>query len=184
MEVFTSNVALTGEEQPEQVTEGIVSANLYTALGLRPIAGRGFVEADEQERLPQVVILGRGFWQQHFGGSPSVIGKTLRVAGNPITVAGVMPDVPLLMNVQLMVPMPMLNPGMNVRRSHFLRLIARIKSDITLTEAQTDLDAVARRLGEQHPDSDGGWSVRLQPISDVLVGPVKDALLILLCAVG
>jgi putative ABC transport system permease protein len=184
MEVWTSNVALTGERQPEQVKEGIVSANFYDALGLRPIAGRGFVEADEKENLPRVVILGHAFWQQHFGSSTSVIGKTLRLDGNSVTIAGVMPDVPLLMNVQVMVPMPMLNPGMSVRRSHFLRLIAKLKPDVTLTQAQADLDAIALRLGDQYPDSDKGWSVRLQPLNDVLIGPVKDVLLILLCAVG
>jgi putative ABC transport system permease protein len=184
MEVFTSNVSLTGEQQPEQVKEGIVSANFYDALGLKPIAGRGFVEADERETLPQVVILGRGFWQEHFAGSASVIGKTLRLDGNSITVAGVMPDVPLLMNAQVMVPMPMLNPGMTIRRSHFLRLIGKIKPDVTFTQAQADLEAIARRLGEQYPDSDKGWSVRLQPLGEVLIGPVKDVLLILLCAVG
>jgi hypothetical protein len=90
MEVWTSNVALTGEQQPEQIKEGIVSANFYDTLGLKPLAGRSFVEADEREMLPQVVILGRGFWQQHFGGSPSVIGKTLRLDGNSVIVAGVM----------------------------------------------------------------------------------------------
>jgi putative ABC transport system permease protein len=184
MEVWTSNVALTGEQQPEQVKEGIVSANFYEALGLKPIAGRSLVEADERETLPQVAILGRSFWQERFGGSASVIGKTLRLDGNSITVAGVMPDVPLLMNVQVIVPMPMLNPGMTIRRSHFLRLIGKIKPDVTFAQAQTDLDAIARHLGEQYPDSDKGWSVRLQPLSDVLIGPVKDVLLILLCAVG
>jgi predicted permease len=184
MEVFKSSVALTGEQQPEQVTEGVVTANFYDTLGLNPIAGRGFVEADERETLPQVVILGRGFWQQRFGGSPTVIGRTLRLDGNSVTVAGVMPDVPLLMDVQVMVPMPMLNRGMNVRPSHFLRLIGRIKPNVTMTQAQADLDAVALHLGEQYPDSDKGWSVRLQPLSDKLVGPVKDVILILLSAVG
>jgi putative ABC transport system permease protein len=130
------------------------------------------------------VILGRGFWQQHFGGSPSVIGKTLRLDGNSVTVAGVMPDVPLLMDVQVMVPMPMLNPGMTIRHSHFLRLIGKIKPDVTFVQAQADLDAIAHRLGEQYPDSEKGWSVRLQPLSDELIGPVKGVLLLLLCAVG
>jgi putative ABC transport system permease protein len=184
MEVWTSSVALTGEQQPEQLKEGVVSANFYDALGLKPIVGRGLVEADEKETLPQVVILGRGFWQQHFGGSPSVIGKTLRLDGNSVTVAGVMPDAPLLMDVQVMVLMPMLNPGMTNRHSHFLRLIGKIKPDVTFLQAQADLDAIAHRLGEQYPDSEKGWSVRLQPLSDELIGPVKDVLLILLCAVG
>ena len=184
MEVWTSNVALTSGQQPEQVKEGIVSANFFDALGLKPIAGRGFVPADESETLPQVAILGRGFWQQHFAGSPAVIGQTLKLDGNSITIAGVMPDVPLLIDVQVMVPMPMLNPGMAVRRSHFLRLIGKIKPNVTFTQAQADLDAIASRLGEQYPDSDRGWSVKLQPLGDVLIGPVKDVLLILLSAVG
>jgi predicted permease len=88
------------------------------------------------------------------------------------------------MNVQVMVPLPMLNPGMTIRRSHFLRVIAKIKPGVTLTQAQADLDAIAQRLGEQYPESDKGWSVKLQPLNDVLIGPVKDVLLILLCAVG
>ena len=91
---------------------------------------------------------------------------------------------PLLLDAQVWVPTPILNPGMNVRGSHFMRVVARLKPRITMQQAQADLDAIALRLGQQYPESDKGWSVRLQPLSEVLVGSVKNALLILWCAAG
>jgi putative ABC transport system permease protein len=184
MAVFVSNTPLTGGEKPEQVKTGMVSANFFDALGLTPLAGRAFIEADERVPLPQVALLGQGFWRQHFGGSASVIGKTMTLDGNPTVVVGVVPDVPLLLDAQVWVPTPILYPGMNVRGSHFMRVVARLKPRITMQQAQADLDAIALRLGQQYPESDKGWSVRLQPLSDVLVGSVKNALLILWCAAG
>ncbi len=184
MEIFVSNTPLTGGEKPEQVKTGMVSANFFDALGLAPLAGRAFIEADERQSLPQIAILGQGFWRQHFGASGSVIGKTVTLDGRTTTVVGVLPDVPLLLDAQVWVPTPMLNPGMSIRRSHFMRVVAQLKPGVTIQQAQTDLDAIALRLGEQYPESDKGWSVRLQPLGDVLVGSVKNALLILWCAAG
>lgn len=184
MEVFVSNTPLTGSDKPEQVKVGIVSSNFFDALGLTPLAGRGFVAADEQQNLPQVAVLGRGFWQQHFGGSPSVIGRSVTLDGYPVVIVGVLPDASMVLNAQVWMPTPVLNPGMQVRQSHFMRVIARLKEGTTMQAAQADLDRIAQRLGERYPDSDKGWSIRLQSLSDVLVGKVRNALLILLCAVG
>jgi putative ABC transport system permease protein len=184
MEVFVSDTPLTGNQKPEQVRVGIVSSNFFDALGLIPLAGRGFVATDEEQNLPQVAVLGRGFWQQHFGGSPSVIGKTVILDGNPVVIVGVLPDASMVLNAEVWMPTPILNPGMSLRASHFMRVVARLKAGTTLEKAQADLDGIAQRLGEQYPDSDKGWSIRLQSLSDVLVGKVKNALLILWCAVG
>ncbi len=184
MEVFVSNTPLTGSDKPEQVKVGIVSSNFFDALGLTPLAGRGFVAADEEQNLPQVAILGRGFWQQHFGGSPSVIGKTVILDGSPVVIVGVLPDASMLLNAEVWMPTPIQNPGMSLRASHFMRPVARLKAGTTMEAAQADLDGIAKRLGEQYPDSDKGWSIRLESLSDVLVGRVKNALLILWCAVG
>jgi putative ABC transport system permease protein len=184
MEVFVSNTPLTGNQKPEQVKVGIVSSNFFDALGLTPLAGRGFVAADEEQNLPQVAVLGRAFWQQHFGGSPSVIGKTVILDGNAVVIVGVLPDASMVLNAEVWMPTPILNPGMSLRASHFMRPVARLKAGTTMEAAQADLDGIAQRLGEQYPDSDKGWSIRLQSLSDVLVGKVKNALLILSCAVG
>jgi putative ABC transport system permease protein len=184
LHVFVANVPFTTGKQPEQVKMAIVSANFFDALGLTPIAGRSFVSGDEQQQIPQVVVLGRAFWQQHFGGSTSIVGKTVTLDGNATTVIGVLPDASLLLDAEVWVPTPVLHPGMKVRRSHFMEVVARMKPGVTIQQAQADLDAIALRLGQQFPESEKGWSIRLQALTEKLVGKTRNGLIILWCAVG
>ena len=176
---------LAGGIQPEQVTTALVSANFFDVLNIRPLFGRGFTRADEKVAYPQAVILGHAFWQQRFGGDRSIVGKRLALGGDTVTVAGVLSsDIPLLSAAQVWIPMPLLNPGMTNRRGHFLRLIGRLRPGVTIQKAQADMDSVARDLSQRYPLTNADWNVRLEPLRDVKVGPVRSTLWILLGAVG
>ena len=119
-------------DRSEQVLVSTVTANFFEALGITPLAGRDFTQADEQFNLPQVVILGHGIWVHSFGADPSIVGKTIRLDGMGATVVGVLPtDVPLLSEAQIWQPAPMLNQGMQFRRGHFLKVIGLRKSGVT-----------------------------------------------------
>jgi putative ABC transport system permease protein len=176
---------LAGGNQVEHVKTMLVSSNLLDAIGVRPQIGRGFTRADENATLPQVVILGHTIWQQHFGGDREIIGKSLKLDGERVTVIGVLgTDIPLITTAQIFVPAPMLNPGMKVANARFLRLIGRMKDGANLTQAQADLGSIARRLAEAEPALHTDWTVRLESLADVKVGSVRSALWILLGAVG
>ena len=172
-------------DRSEQVLVSTVTANFFETLGITPILGRDFTQSDEPFNLPQVAILGHSIWMHSFGSDPSIVGKTIRVDGMGVTVVGVLPtDVPLLSEAQLWQPAPMLNQGMQFRRGHFLKVIGLRKSGVTQAQANADMDAIADRLSRQYSDTNQGWSLRQRPLSEVLIGPVRPAMLLITGAVG
>jgi putative ABC transport system permease protein len=182
--IIDSPSNLVADAGAEQVITAVVSANFFETLGSRPMLGRSFMPADERVTLPQVVILSHGFWQQRFGSDSGMVGKTLVLDGESVTVAGVLAsDLPIMSGAQVWIPTPMLAPGMTTH-SHFLRLVGRLKPGVTQLQAQADLDSIARELSEKFPTTNADWSVRLEPLADVKVGPVRSGLWILLGAVG
>ena len=182
---YSAKPANLSGDQPEQVLATLASAYFFECLGIRPLLGRDFLLSDEQEATPQVAILGYGLWKRNFGGDRNIVGRTVRLDGQNLTVVGVLPsDVPVLSEAQMWVPMAMLQPWMNIRMGHSLKTIGRLKPGVSLQQAQTDLDAIALRLAQQYPVSNQGWSMRQRPLADVLVGPVRPGLLLMLGAVG
>jgi len=172
-------------DKPEQVLTTIASANLFECLGIHPLLGRDFLPADEQGNLPQVAILGYGVWKRDFGGDRNIVGRTITMDGASLTVVGVLPsDIPLVSEAQIWLPTPMLNPGMNIRLGHSLKSIGRLKPGVTLQQSQADLDAIALQLQHQYPDTNKDWFMRQRPLGDVLIGPVRPALLLMCGAVA
>ncbi len=172
-------------DRSQQVLVSIVTGNFFETLGLAPAIGRDFTQADEQFEIPQFAILGHGIWVRAFGSDPSIVGKTIRLDGTSVTVVGVLPtDVPLLSEAQIWEPTPMLNPGMQRRRGHFLKAIGLRKSSVTQAQAIADMDSIAERLSHQYPDTNQGWSLRQRPLAEVLIGPVRPAMLLIAGAVG
>jgi predicted permease len=185
--IAVSDVELTlaGGAAPRQVTTAVVSANLFRALALAPALGRSFLPADEDAAWPEVAVLGQAAWRRDFGADPGVVGRKLTLDGHALTVVGVLPrDVPLLSRAEVWVPAPMRAPGMKERKAHFLRLVGRLQPGLGLAAAQAEADAIARDLAAAYPATDAGWGLRLEPLREALVGPVRPTLLMLFGAVG
>ena len=175
---------LSGREKPEQVHSQIVSWNFFDALAIPPALGRNFVAADEKEFEPQVAILGHGIWQRDFGGDPGVIGQSMDLDGKRVTIVGVLPvDLPSLSLAEVWQPLPMDNPGMNVRTAHFLATIARMKPGVGVEKARSELDAIAAQIAAQNPNTNEGWALRVMPLNQFVVGGTRTPLLLLLGAV-
>jgi predicted permease len=176
---------LAGGGKPEQVKGEMVTAGFFETLGVKPLLGRLILTADEQETDPRVAVLSHHLWQQRFGSDPAVVGRTLQLDGASRRVVGVLPtDLPLFSDADLWIPAPFLNKGMMSRRSHFLRPIGLLKSGVSLQQAQADLDTIAARLAQDHPDTNQGWSLGLVPLRTALVGGVGPTLYVLLASVG
>jgi putative ABC transport system permease protein len=178
----TSNI--TGGAQPEQVRSQIVSWNFFQTLGISPLLGRNFVAGDEKEMEPAVAILGNGIWKRDFGADAGIVGRKVTLDGQLVTIVGVLPvDVPSISLAEIWQPLPMENPGMNVRRSRFLAVIARMNRGITVNQAKAELDTIAGNIAAEHPDVDKTWALRVTPLTDFIVGGTQKALLLLLGAV-
>jgi len=180
---------LTGVDQPERVRGATVSANLFPTLRVQPQLGRNFTVDEDSAGNDTVVILGDSLWQRRFGGDPSVINKTVQLDGRTLTVIGVMPAnfhfpdrdteawIPLAFTPDLLEE--------NNRGSHFLNVIGRLKSGVTPSQAQADLDTVTTRLSQEHVSTyRGGFSASIRSLHEELVGNLRRAMLVLLGAVG
>ena len=176
---------LAGNDKPIQVKGSMVTAGFFDALGIQPRYGRVFEESDEKTKDPEVVILSRHLWQERFGGDPNVIGKPITLDNKSRTVIGVLAsDLPLLTQADFWYPAAYQNAGMQDRRSHFLRPIGLLKRGVTISQAQSEIDIIAAGLAKQYPDTNTGWSLKLEPLQSVLVGNVRPALFVLLAVVG
>ncbi len=187
------NYNLTGAGQPERVRGAVVTSNFFSLLGVAPGLGRAFLAEEGRAGTPRVAVLRYGFWQSRFGGDPALLGKTIRLNDEPVTVVGVMPagftfyqGVDLWLNPRNVVPEVFPNftgELLTNRNMHYLNVLGRLKPSWTLAAAQADIDAIVKRLQQQY-SSNAGHGVRLVSLHEQATGEVRPALLVLLAAVG
>lgn len=147
-----------------------------------------WISADEDVKGgPRNILLSYPFWRDFLGSDPQVLGKSIRLSGNTYTVIGVMPSSFALPReladifVSLWVAYPEAAPDRDV---HFMHSYWRLKPGVTLSQAQSEIAEVDRRLAEQFPDGEKGRGTMLVPLHDWLVGNIRPALLILFGSVG
>jgi len=177
------NWSLRGEAR--QLQGSMVTADFFEALGQSPLLGRGFTREDERADSPRGVVLSYRLWQEAYGGDPNVTGRTARMETTPVTIIGVMPaSIDFPSGSDFWFPTPLLSKGLQNRRAHCLRAVGLLKPSVSIEQAQSDLNAISQRLAAQYPESNRGWSLRLEPLQEAIVGPSRPALLLLLGAVG
>ena len=185
----TQGLNLTGIDQPERLRGAAVSANLFPTLGVQPRAGRNITDEEDQPGNDSRAIISHSLWQRRFGGDPAIVNKTILLDGRAVTVIGVMPAdfhfpdreteawIPLAFTPDLLEE--------NNRGSHFLNVIARLKPGVTQQQAQADLDTVTARLSREHSSTyRSGFSTTVRSLHEELVGNLRQAMLVLLGAVG
>src|SRR5689334_19681821 len=194
---FRRDANLTGAGEPERVQLAIVSASFFPLLRVQPLLGRGFLTEEETVGKHRVAVLGYGLWQRRFGADPGILNQPVTLGGNVYTVVGVLPadfqfPDPFGINplseaapkVDLLAPLAYDPKDLGDRGSHFLQVLARLKSGVELGQAQTEQNAIADRLAEQYPDRNKGWTVNIFGLQDEVVRNVRPALLLLLAAVA
>jgi predicted permease len=181
------NFTLTGQPDPERLRGLMASSTLVEVLGLRPLVGRTFVDAEDRRGAAPVVVLTSGLWRSQFGGSPDVLGQSLTLNGTLHTVIGVVPgDDVVLRRVSLIVPIGQWAEPLFWDRgvSMGTRVVGRLKPGLTRQQAQTDLDGVAAGLAHEFPKEDAQGGIYTVPLRDDFLGDVRTPLLVLLTAVG
>ncbi len=178
--------SLTGRGEPERLDGVAMSAGLFTMLGARPAHGRGFLPEEDQPGRDVVVIVSHGLWQRRFGGSPELIGQKLTLSARIYTVVGIMPPdfyFPRPVS-EFWVPLALTAEDRENHGSHGLRVVARLKKDVAIEQAHTELSTVAQRLEQEFPGTNAGWGVFVRPMLDAVVGDTRPALMILVAATG
>jgi putative ABC transport system permease protein len=138
---------------PEQARGSWLTANAFQVLGQQPLLGRDFSPADDRKGAEKVVILGYSIWTNRYGGDPEVLGRILRVNGEPATIIGVMPE-GMKFPTDAVLWLPFVPTANQERRDDRpLNVFGRLRVDATRAEAQTEMDGIAGRLAAQYPDT-------------------------------
>jgi putative ABC transport system permease protein len=194
--VWPISINLTGLGEPERIQAAVVSSNYFSLLGVAPILGRDFTKADDGGKIGYVALISYDLWRHRFGGDRSVIGKTVRLDDDPITIIGVMPRGfrhPVESGaspMELWAPIALDNPDttfINTRFTRVFDLIGRLKPGATVDDLHAQLALLTSRLVARYPDVYPpvvGWQAEAVPLAERVVGNVRPALLVLLGAVG
>ncbi len=154
LEEFT----LTGVDKPEQFEGYKVSAEFFTALGVKPLLGRIFQSGEDTAGREQVVILKHSLWQHRFGADPNIIGQTITLNGKAFNVVGVMPEgfnFPYN-GGELWTPNVMAPESALDHDSYYLRVFGLVKSGISIAKANTEIVGLSQRAQQQFPATNKG----------------------------
>ncbi len=184
-----STLNLTGAEGGAvQLRSETVSPGFFEVLGVAPDRGRTFVPEDDQPGAAGSVIISHRLWQERFGGATDVVGRTLRLDDVPFTVVGVMPEGfrGMSFRADVWTPLgPFVGPdAMTDRGTRWLAAVGRVAPGASPAVAQEQLDAVAARLEEAHPDANRQRGAQLLSLRDFYVGPTRSLLLMVLGGVA
>jgi predicted permease len=188
---FRQDLELAQEERAERLMGMRASSGYFRTLGLQPALGREFTREEEVPDDSAVVILSHGLWLRSFGGDPNIVGKTIRLSGKSFTIVGVAPaglqhvgggyrPLPHGESVDVWWPMR-LGPN-RPRSAHIVNVVGRLKPGVTRQKAEAELDLIAARLAEQHPDPYKKVTLT-QPLREEIVEGSQKTLLLLLGAV-
>jgi predicted permease len=180
-----ANLNLTGSGEPERLLTSLVSPSLFGVLGVEPAFGRTFAQDENTVGHDRVVLLSDGFWRHRFGGDREIIGRTVALNGIPHTVVGVMkPDFGYpSREAQIWTPLTIDPKELSSRLGNNYLAVARLKSGVTLEQAQREMDAIARRIARTFPTTNEIQMVSVVPLHEQIVGGVRRTLFVLLGAV-
>ena len=177
-----------GKGEAERVTGYMISAGFFSTLEVEPVLGRTFGADDDHVGAEPVVILGGGFWKRRFGSSPAIVGHAIVLGGASYTVVGVIPASFRFYGSDRDVYTPLGQWNDPSFRSRGIDMsahaVGRLKQGVTLAQAQSDMDDVARNLAVEYPETDKSVGITLVSMKQDIVGNVQPFLVVLLAAVG
>lgn len=190
VEAYTPGLfTLTGVGEPREVRGARVGDGLFAMLDLRVAVGRGFLREEHEPGRARVAVLDHGFWRTAFGGDPGVVGRTLSVAGEPVTVVGVLAAGSALPDeTDIYAPLEygetFSATTATGRRNEYLAVVGRAKSDVSPAQVAEDLDRLGRILQQEFPDTNARLTFTARSLRDLLVGEIRRPLFILFGAVA
>lgn len=186
------NVSAEGGQLPESIKAAWISANFFSTLGVAPILGSGFSEADDSPKAEATVILSNSFWRLRYSSDPNVLGRKIYLDARPYTVIGVMPASLVFLGpfssgkIQVWTPVsheasPWL---MSTFEDHEFIAVARLAPGVMLAQLLSRLDAVQTHLKAEHPGAGVREATSGRSILDDAVHEYKTPLYVLFAATG
>jgi predicted permease len=166
------SATLTSADRAEKISVVRTSPNLFPLLGVQPLHGRIF-SAKEAEQRQRLALISHRFWQARFGGSLEAIGASIHLDGAPSRIVGILPADFQFDDAEAWEPHTMYPDWEILRRargSGFWAVVGRLRPNVTVEQAQAEMNAIARRLDEQLPASDRNRGIRVTPLSLRVIG--------------
>lgn len=161
----------SGDEPAELVTGANITANTFDVLKTPPIMGRGFAPEDEVIGAPSVVLIGYQFWQDRFNGAPNVVGRMVRLDGQPTEVIGIMPEgFTFPFNQKLWRPLPAHDLSTERGSGPSLLAFGRLSDGTSMEQGQADLTRIMTQLAAEYPDTNAGMTVKIGPYVNEAIG--------------
>jgi len=166
----SENAALSGNP-PVLVSGSGISSNFFDAFELQPELGRFFLAAEFRPGSDKVAVLGDEIWRAHYGGDPSIVGKTVRVNGETYSVVGVAPaGFEFFGRTDVWLPLALPSAGLN-RQTRDLLVVGRTKPGVTVMQAREEMRTLAARVAQESPETNKRWSALAQDFNEALAGP-------------
>jgi predicted permease len=180
---------ITGGDHPDAVLAVLASSNLFSVLRSQPLLGRSFLPGEDKPGHNFVVVLSDALWRSRFGADPHLVGKAVAINSESYTVIGIMPpgfrfplDLPKGLVPSVWLPLG-LDPSQSDRGSHNYRVVGRLRPGVTLSQAQADMETIARNLAQDY-GADQSLGIEVAGLEENVTSEVRPALLVLLGAVG
>jgi predicted permease len=171
-------------DETERVRAASVSAEFFSLFRTNPIQGRWIVAGDTQQSSASVAVISHELWQRRFGGAANVVNSEIKIRGKSTTIVGVMPAGFNYPNdCELWVAF---TPDLATepRDNRYVNVVGRLKPNVLLVQAQTELDTINQRLSQTYPVTNTGWGVKVTELRERMVGELRTSLLLLLGAVA
>jgi predicted permease len=182
---LTTTLTLAGEDDPERLVGVRSTSGVFSTLGAQPLLGRPLIPDDDEVGAAPVAVLSHGLWQRHYGAEADVIGEQISLSGTQYTIVGVMPRDFYFpeAGLELWVSFGDDYKQSTFRSGGYLQVIARLAPGVTLDRARAEMNAVARRIGEVHPE-ERDHEVMVFPRMELVVAESRATLLVFVGAVS
>jgi putative ABC transport system permease protein len=176
---------LTGGNVAQHVEAVRVTSGFFSLLGMPMHLGRSIGSADFQQGAAPVIVVAHGFWQQHLGSDPGIVGQQLLLNGDKFTVAGIAaPDLDFPPGAQVWTPLNLTDAQKADRENHSLTVFGRLADGVSIPQVQANLQAIAARLRQQYPGSNAGHEVSVKnTVEDLMYGSRQFILVLMGAAV-
>lgn len=180
-----SAMSFTGGGEPRSLQVGLVSAPYFEVFGTKAALGRTFDKGEDERGKEKVVVLTHRLWMSSFGGDTGLIGRAIRLDGEPYTVIGVLPGASEFDRRPQDVWIPLTFPSQPARNYHYLTAVARLKPGVSPNTAQAEMSAIAARIAELYPAEKKDWGATVDRYLDRVVGSqLRLSLTVLMWAVA
>jgi predicted permease len=193
VEHHSMSFTLFGGAEPENIQTGVVSANFFDVMGVRPLLGRTFVPEDEAPGAEAVLVLSYDYWKRSHDGDPNIVGRVFRMNNRPHTVVGVLPSIPQYPRENdvymptTACPTRASEGFITNRNRRMMGAFGRLKPGISVEQAKSEIAAIAAGMQREHPDSypdNIGFRATLDPLQEELTRQARPTFLILLGTAG